>query len=108
MGQLDDFVADNAAKMLSSSTNYVTYSGLLALSRLDSVPDDVLKLADRGFERALHTCNYQFIEIFAAAYKKWLGDPTDHLNKLWGESSPENLQLALEALSAVTQAANEA
>lgn len=107
MGQLDDFVADSAAKMLSSSTNYVTYSGLLALSRLDGVSEDVLKLADRGFERALHTCNYQFIEIFAATYKKWLGDPTDHLNKLWGDSSPEYLQMATEALTAVTDTANQ-
>ena len=108
MGQLDDYVADNAAKMLSSSTNYVTYSGLLALSRLDNVSEDVLKLADRGFERALHTCNYQFIEMFAATYKKWLGDPTDHVNKLWGQSSPEYLQMATEAITAVTEAAKQA
>jgi len=108
MGQLDDYVADNAAKMLSSSTNYVTYSGLLALSRLDNVSEDVLKLADRGFERALHTCNYQFIEMFAATYKKWLGDPTDHVNKLWDQSSPEYLQMATEAITAVTEAAKQA
>ena len=68
----------------------------------------MLKLADRGFERALHTCNYQFVQIFAATYKKWLSDPTDHLNKLWGQSSPEYLQMATEALASVTEAANQA
>ena len=108
LGQLDEFVADNAAKMLSSSTTYVAYSGLVALSQLDGVSEDVLKLADRGFERALHTCNYQFVQIFAATYKKWLSDPTDHLNKLWGQSSPEYLQMATEALASVTEAANQA
>ena len=108
LDQLDDFVVDNAAKMLSSSTTYVAYSGLVALSQLDGVSEDVLKLADRGFERALHTCNYQFVQIFAATYKKWLNDPTDHLNKLWGQSSPEYLQMATEALTAVTEAASQA
>ena len=107
-GQLDDYVADNAAKMLSSSTNYVTYSGLLALSKLDRVSDDVLKLADRGFERALHSCNYQFIELFAGAYKRWLDDPAAHLNKLWGERSPEYYQMATEALADKTDASKKA
>jgi len=99
MGQLDEFVADNAAKMLGSSTNYVTYAGLLALSKMDSVSEDVLKLADRGFERALHTCNYQFIQLFAGTYKRWLDDPAAHLKKLWGERSPEYLHMATEALA---------
>ncbi len=107
MDQVDGFVTDNAATMLSSSTNYVTYSGLLALSKLDSVSEDVLKLADRGFERALHTCNYQFVELFAATYKKWLDDPAAHLNRLWGERSPEYLQMGLEALAADLNAAEE-
>ena len=102
LGQLDDYVADNAAKMLSSSTDYVTYSGLLALAKLGQVSDDVLKLADRGFERALHTCNYQFIELFAGAYNRWLDDPAAHLNKLWGERSPEYYQMAVEALTALS------
>ena len=102
MGQLDDHVADNAARMLSSSTNYVTYSGLLALAKSDQVSDDVLKLADRGFERALHSCNYQFIELFAGAYNRWLDDPTAHLKNLWGERSPEYYQMAVEALNALT------
>lgn len=108
MDQLDDFVAENAAKMLGSSTNYVTYSGLLGLAKLDRVSDDVLKLADRGFERALHTCNYQFVELFAGAYKKWLDDPAAHLNNLWSERSPEYLQMAMEALASVTEASNQA
>ena len=107
LGQLDDHVADNAAKMLGSSTNYVTYSGLLALAKLDRVSEDVLKLADRGFERALHTCNYQFIELFAGAYNRWLDDPAAHLNKLWGERSPEYYQMAVEALTALTDQADE-
>ena len=108
MGHLDDYVADNAAKMLSSSKNYVTYSGLLALAKLDKVSDDVLKLADRGFERALHSCNYQFIELFAAAYNRWLNDPAAYLNKLWGERSPEYYQMATEALTALTDASKKA
>ena len=108
MGKLDDEVADNAAKMLSSSTNYVTYTGLLALSKLDRVSDDVLKLADRGFERALHTCNYQFIELFAGAYKRWLTDPATYLNKLWGERSPEYYQMATEALADQTDSTKQA
>lgn len=107
MGQLDDYVADNAAKMLSSSTNFVTYSGLLALVKLDKVSEDVLKLADRGFERALHTCNYPFIELFAGAYNKWLDDPAAHLNKLWGERSPEYYQMATEALTSHADGASK-
>ena len=106
LGQLDDYVADNAAKMLGSSTNYVTYSGLLALAKLDRVSDDVLKLADRGFERALHSCNYQFIELFAGAYNRWLDDPRTHLYKLWDERSPEYYQMAVEALTALTDQAD--
>ena len=108
MGHLDDYVADNAAKMLSSSTDYVTYSGLLALAKLDKVSEDVLKLADRGFEKALHSCNYHFIELFAGAYNRWLDDPTAHLNKLWGERSPEYFQMATQALTALTDAAKKA
>ena len=108
LGQLDEVVAANAAKMLSSSRNYVTYSGLLALSKLDRVSDDVLKLADRGFEKALHTCNYEFIELFAGAYKRWLDNPTAHLNNLWGERSPEYCQMATEALANQSDAADTA
>ena len=106
LGQLDDYVAGNAAKMLSSSTAYVTYSGLLALAKLDKVSEDVLQLADRGFERALHTCNYQFVELFAGAYNRWLDDPVAHLNRLWGERSPEYYQMAVEALTALTDQAD--
>jgi len=94
--------------MLSSSTNYVTYSGLLALVKLDKVSEDVLKLADRGFEKALHTCNYQFVELFAGAYNKWLDDPAEHLNQLWGERSPEYYQMASEALASHADASKEA
>ncbi len=108
MGQLDELVADNAAKMLSSSTDYVTYTGLLALSKRDSVSEDVLKLADRGFERALHTCNYQFIELFSGAYKQWLDDPAEHLNKRWGQRSPEYLQMALEAFAQQEESSKQA
>ena len=107
MGQVDELVADNAAKMLSSSTNFVTYTGLFALSKLDRVSEDVLKLADRGFERALHTCNYQFVELFSEAYKRWLDDPAEHLNRRWGQRSPEYLQMALEAFANQTESSKQ-
>ena len=92
-----------AARMLDDGTKYVVYGGLMSLSTLDSIPEHILPAADRGFEKALANCDYEFIGLFTAAYQKWIDDPAAHFRNLFDEQSPEFLEIALESLAAVRQ-----
>ena len=103
LGLLKQASTEVAARMLDDSTKYVVFSGLMALSTLDNIPEHILSPADRGFEKALANCDYEFIGLFTAAYQKWIDDPAAHFRSLFDEHSPEYLEIALESLAAVRQ-----
>ena len=103
LGLLNQDSIEVAAGMLDDGTKYVVFSGLMALATLENLPEHILPLADRCFEKALANCDYEFIGIFTAAYQKWVDDPAAHFRSLFGEQSPEYLEIALESLTAVRQ-----
>ncbi|MDA9857931.1 hypothetical protein N9D23_07405 [Rubripirellula sp.] len=96
--ELDENTIDIAANMLESQYRHVIYAGAYAFSSIDSIPDHVLKLVDRAFVRALQACDYEFVGMFAQAYKRWLDDPETHLQNLL-QNSTEYLPVALDALN---------
>lgn len=98
LGKLDADTIPLAAKMLESKIDFVVFCGLTALTSQTSVDTAIINSADRGFKRALQTCNYQFVGLFAAAYQLWLEAPHGHFKDLLAEDSPEYLQIAITAL----------
>ena len=96
-GQLDGLTISCAMKMIDNSVKYVAFAGVLALASLESAPENVLKVAERGFIRALQSCDYEFVGLFAAAFNRWLSDPVSHFEQLLHDE-PEYLQIAVEAL----------
>lgn len=102
-GKLDESTVNVAVKMLDSNARFVVFAGVFALASLDSVPEQVMPLANRGFVRALQACDYEFVGLFTAAYNRWLDDPETHFEQLLQEDGPEYLEIALEALQNVRQ-----
>ena len=100
---LDEHSINQAAKMLESPTRFVVFAGLFGLSSLDSVPDQVLKSANRRFIQALQKCDYEFVGLFASAYNRWLEDPKRHFETLLSEDSPEYYEIAMESLENVRE-----
>lgn len=98
LGKLDSDIVPLAARMLESKTDFVVFSGLTALTSQATADDSVIQSTDRGFKRALQTCNYQFVGLFVAVYRLWLEDPHQHFHNLLAEDSPEYLQIAVNAL----------
>lgn len=105
LGQLDESSITSACKMIDSSVNYVAFAGLLALSTVESASDEVLRAAERGFKRSLQTCNYEFVNLYAATFDRWLDDPESHFQELLEHDQPEYLQIALEALASTREPA---
>lgn len=103
MGQMDSDTSLLAARMIESKTDFLVFCGLTALSSRSEVDSQIIQSADRGFKRALQTCNYQFVGLFAAVYQTWLADPREHFANLLTEDSPEYLQIAFGALDEVNQ-----
>ena len=103
LGVLDEATIETASKLLESKVKYVAYSGLLALSTMESVPEFVVPPANRGFNRSLQACDYEFVGLYAAAFHRWLDDPQSHFEHLLQENSPEYLEIALEALQKVKE-----
>ena len=101
LGKLDEKAVETAAMMLEDNLMHLVFAGVYALSTLNSVPDHVLPTFDRCFVLALRACDYEFIDLFVAAYMRWLDDPQSHLESLLQES-PEHLPIALETLQKVT------
>ena len=101
MQQLDDFCLENATKMVGSNTDFVAYAGLLALSTRESVGDMERNAVDRAFIKYLQTCNYNFVNLCAAAYAQWLPDSQAYVTELLSENQPEYLDIALEAVESV-------
>lgn len=103
LGQLDEPSLEQAAKMMDNSVKYVVFAGVLALSSRDSVSDDVLRIAKRGFLRALQTCDYEFVSLFTEAFSRWLDDPRSWIEGMLQEEHPEYLEIAREALQNVQE-----
>jgi hypothetical protein len=101
--QLDELTIGCAAKMVDNSVNYVAFAGVFALASLESAPENVLRVAERGFIRALQSCNYEFVGLFAAAFNRWLSDPVSHFERLLQDDQPEYLEIAVEALQNVRE-----
>jgi hypothetical protein len=97
LAKLDETTMEAASDMLESSLRHVIFAGAYALSSLDSIPDHVLLLVDRVFVRALQACDYEFVGLFATAYRRWLDDPRAHVQELL-KDAPEYLSIALDAL----------
>ncbi|MFK8112537.1 MAG: hypothetical protein AB8B91_10055 [Rubripirellula sp.] len=101
--RLDDISVDIAADMLDSSVKHNVFAGLYAFCSLDSVPEHALPAIDRGFQRALKACDYEFIGLYAAGYRRWLADPTAYVTEMLEQNSPEYLQVAREAITGAPQ-----
>jgi hypothetical protein len=99
----DEHSINEAAKMLDCPTRFVVFAGLFGLSSLDSVPDSVLKAANRRFIQALQKCDYEFIGLFAGAFNGWLDDPKQHFDHLLSEDSPEYYEIAMESLENIRE-----
>lgn len=103
IAQLDEMATGVAAKMVDSGVRYVVFAGMFALCSLESVSDQVLRVAERGFSRALQTCDYDFIGLFAAGFNRWLEDPQYHFEQLFQDNEPEYLEIAIEALQNIRE-----
>ncbi|MEM6471178.1 MAG: hypothetical protein AAF802_16580 [Planctomycetota bacterium] len=99
-GHLVEAAVESAATMLQDNRRHLVFAGVSALSKLDTVPEDVVPLFDRCFVRALRACDYEFIDLFVASYRRWLDHPQGHLEGLL-QDSPEHLPIALEALQKI-------
>ena len=95
--QCDHSNLETATEMLESSSRHAVFAGAYALCTFESIPDFSLELVDRCFVRALRACDYEFVELFGAAYHRWLDDPRSHIETLLHDS-PEYLPVATEAL----------
>ena len=98
LGKLDATSIDLAGQMLQSNVRFVLFAGLFALSSLDSVPESIIPHANRGFVGALNSCDYEFVNLFASAFNRWLDKPEEHFETLLVNNSPEYFEIAIEAL----------
>lgn len=101
IGQLDETTIQTAGDMLGSKMKHVIYAGLTALSSLGSVSDHLIPAINRSFIRSLQVCDYEFVNLFAAAFTKWLDNPKEHVEDLLSGDSPEYMEIAMEALDNV-------
>ncbi|GAA5511040.1 hypothetical protein [Novipirellula caenicola] len=97
LGKLDEPTVETAAMMLEDHQKHLVFAGVYALSTLDTVPERVVPSLDRCFVRVLRACDYEFIDLIVAAYRRWLDDPQSHFEALL-QDSPEHLPIALETL----------
>jgi len=98
LGQIDEATIEVAAKMIDSRAKHVVYAGVFALGSQTAVDDATLRAVDRGFLSALQTCDYEFIQLFAMCYARWLEQPETHFQQLLSDN--EYLEMANEALQA--------
>ncbi|MEO0973039.1 MAG: hypothetical protein AAFX85_08075, partial [Pseudomonadota bacterium] len=95
--KLDETTIESAAMMLESNLKHLLFAGVYALSKLDSVPGDIIPQLDRCLVRVLRSCDYEFLELFVKGYRRWLDDPQSHFESLL-QNSPEYLPIVLETL----------
>ncbi len=102
LGQVDEATVGVASKMLGSRAKHEVYSGVFALGSQPDVDDTTLRAVDRSFLSALQTCDYEFIQLFAMCYERWLEQPETHFGQLLG-GEDEYLEMAGEALQAARE-----
>ncbi|MGI9518216.1 MAG: hypothetical protein ACR2NP_14265 [Pirellulaceae bacterium] len=102
---LNDMAISSAAKMVDGNARHVVYAGTFALASQETLPEDILEIADRGFIRALQSCDYEFVAMFAAAFTRWMDDPRAHIQHLLQDDQPDYLEIAMEALDSVNEQA---
>ncbi|WP_149497432.1 hypothetical protein [Roseiconus lacunae] len=102
LGELDESTVESAAMMLEANQKHLVFASVYALATLTAIPDHILKALDRCFVRALRSCDYEFVDLFVAAYKRWLDDPQSHFQMLL-QDSPEHLPIAIGVLQKVPQ-----
>ena len=100
---LDETSIDVAARMLDDPQRFLAFSGLVALTSIDQLPDRVMPAVDRGLIRSLQTCDYDLVGMFSAGFHHWLDDPESHYRKLLQEENREYLDVALEVLESAQQ-----
>lgn len=97
VNRIDSSAIDAAANMIEDDIRHVVFAGVHALTTVDQVPDYVSPSFDRSFIKALKSCDYEFVGLFAKGYNRWHDDPKQHLELLLSDS-PEFLPIAMEAL----------
>lgn len=97
VNRIDSSAIDAAANMIEDDIRHVVFAGVHALTTVDQVPDYVSPSFDRSFIKALKSCDYEFVGLFAKGYNRWHDDPKQHLEQLLSDS-PEFLPIAMEAL----------
>jgi len=97
VNRIDSSAIDAAANMIEDDIRHVVFAGVHALTTVDQVPDYVSPSFDRSFIKALKSCDYEFVGLFAKGYNRWYDDPKQHLELLLSDS-PEFLPIAMEAL----------
>ena len=97
VNRIDSSAIDAAANMIEDDIRHVVFAGVHALTTVDQVPDYVSPSFDRSFIKALKSCDYEFVALFAKGYNRWRDDPKQHLELLLSDS-PEFLPIAMEAL----------
>ena len=103
LAKLDDSTIEKAGQMLGSKMKHEIFAGLIALSSQGSVSDHLIPAINRAFVRSLQVCDYEFVNLFAAAFTRWLDDPKAHVEKLLSEDSVEYMEIAMEALDNVDE-----
>ena len=101
---LDETAIDVAARMLDEPQRFVAFSGLVALTSLDQLPDRVMPVVNRGLVRSLQSCDYDLVGTFSTGFHQWLDDPESHYRMLLQEKNSEYLDVALEVLESAQQA----
>lgn len=102
VNRIDSSAIDAAANMIEDDIRHVVFAGVHALTTVDQVPDYVSPSFDRSFIKALKSCDYEFVGLFAQGYNRWHDDPKQHLELLLSDS-PEFLPIAMEALDQIPQ-----
>jgi len=105
LDQLDEMIIGLAAKMVSDHTKFVSFAGVFAISSLETVHEPILRAAEGGMLRALQSCDYEFIGIYAGALTRWLKDPRSHVENLLQDDEPGYLKIMLDALDNVQEKA---
>ena len=98
---LDESTTEIATKMIGSSEKFVSFAGGFALASLKSAPEHLIPFANRGFLRALQSCDYEFVGLYAAAFNRWFDDPKQYIERLLKDDSPDYVEVGLEALENV-------
>jgi hypothetical protein len=102
VNRIDSSAIDAAATMIEGDIRHVVFAGVYALTTVEQLPDYISPSFDRSFVKALKSCDYEFVGLFAKGYDRWHDDPKQHLEQLLSDS-PEFLPIAMEALDQTPQ-----